>query len=309
MISVCMATYNGEKFINKQLRSLYLQTRQADEVIICDDGSKDDTVNIIRSFIDEFGLEQKWRLYVNESNKGYPDNFYYGMSLCSGDLIFLGDQDDLWKADKLERMCSVMEANPDISLLASRWGIIDQDDHVIKEISNGKVMDDDSLVNINVNDIFYFYDWPGMCMCYRKELGKQVLEARGESKLAHDVALALMAAESGHFACVNQINQYHRRHSNNLAKEEHRAGKLLNKTRKVDEIERYLKMLADVEASKCLQDDEYWELVKRKKRIMQERLENLGNGKRFAIIKQYLKNRGEIRVATVVCDLVICGQR
>ena len=68
-------------------------------------------------------------------------------------------------------------------------------------------------------------------------------------------------------------------------------------------------MLGDVEESSCLQDEESKELLLRKKRIMTERLENLKQRNWMGILRQYRKNRKEIRLATVVCDLVICGQR
>lgn len=75
-ISVCMCTYNGENFIKEQLESIFNQMRQPDEVIICDDDSADSTVKIISEFIREKELQSKWKLYVNETNKGYPGNFF-----------------------------------------------------------------------------------------------------------------------------------------------------------------------------------------------------------------------------------------
>lgn len=309
MISVCMATYNGEKFIYKQLESLYRQSRPADEVIICDDGSQDHTVEIVQQFIDTFQLSRHWKLFVNECNKGYPDNFYYAMSLCSGDLIFPADQDDWWKEDKLDVMAAVMEQDEKMDLLASKWGIVDQDDHILKEISHGTASEDGALREVCVRDIFYFYEWPGMCMGFRKELAEQVLEARRGSALAHDVALGLVAAEQRKFFCLNRVLQYHRRHQDNLAKEEHRIRKLLNKERKVDEIERYLKMLRDVEDSACLSEEAHIAIVEKKKAIMQERLENLLQGKRLAMLNQYRKHRDEVRPATLVCDLLIAGKK
>ena len=74
-ISVCMCTYNGEKYILPQLESIHAQTVAPDEVIICDDNSTDQTVSIIRDFIKEHGLEDTWSLHCNEENKGYPGNF------------------------------------------------------------------------------------------------------------------------------------------------------------------------------------------------------------------------------------------
>ena len=101
--SVCMGTYNGEKYIYKQLKSIYIQTKKPDEVIICDDGSIDETVNIIRTFIKKYKLEKSWFLYVNERNKGYPKNVYDAMSIWSKENVFVADQDDIWYKDKMGR--------------------------------------------------------------------------------------------------------------------------------------------------------------------------------------------------------------
>ena len=69
MISVCIATYNGEKFIEKQLQSILDQTLSVDEVIICDDRSTDNTPNIIEDFIKKNGLEDSWSFSVNENKR------------------------------------------------------------------------------------------------------------------------------------------------------------------------------------------------------------------------------------------------
>ena len=108
-VSVCMGIYNGEKFIEKQLQTIYLQTRRAEEVILCDDCSTDKSIDIVKDFIGRNGLEQTWKVYQNTENKGYPGNFFYAMSLCTGDVIFLADQDDVWVERKIEDMLRVME--------------------------------------------------------------------------------------------------------------------------------------------------------------------------------------------------------
>ena len=309
MISVCMATYNGERFIAKQLETIYNQSLKADEVIICDDGSKDETVSIIEQFINEHHLKNIWKIYRNTVNKGYPGNFYYAMSLCSGDVVFLADQDDVWESDKIKNMMQIMAREQGIGLLASRWGIIDQEGKVLREVSRGKCSGTDALVNISIKDILYCYDWPGMCMCYRKDVGERVLEKVKDSMLAHDVALGVAAAEAGTFYCVNQRNQFHRRHDANVAEEEHRARKLLNKKRKIYEIEKYLHMLQEILDSRVLMYENSNLMIESKKNIMQERLDNLKAGLPLKIIKQYTKHQQDIRWATLICDLVICRQK
>ena len=94
--SVIIATYNGSKFIEEQFDSILAQSVQPDEVVITDDGSKDNTREVVQRYIDEHDLNKKWHLHVNEKNKGYARNFLDGAMLTTGDIVFFCDQDDIW---------------------------------------------------------------------------------------------------------------------------------------------------------------------------------------------------------------------
>ncbi len=123
-VSVAMATYNGEKYIEEQLRSILEQTRPVDEVVICDDGSSDGTAAVVRDFIDTHDLKN-WNFFENEHNLGYSENFRKAMdklgSVGGEDrLIFLADQDDYWVKDRVEQMACQMERHPEIALLNTR---------------------------------------------------------------------------------------------------------------------------------------------------------------------------------------------
>ena len=97
-LSVAMCTYNGEKYIREQLMSIRNQTLRIDEIVICDDCSEDDTVEIIENLIRQYDLPV--RLHVNTWNHGYRKNFEQAICRCSGDIIFLSDQDDIWLPTK-----------------------------------------------------------------------------------------------------------------------------------------------------------------------------------------------------------------
>lgn len=95
-ISVCMASYNGGKYIKEQLLSILKQIRKDDEVIVSDDGSSDDTLSVIGSLHDE-----RIRL-VKGPGMGSPTmNFEHALGLAKGEIIFLADQDDVWTEDKV----------------------------------------------------------------------------------------------------------------------------------------------------------------------------------------------------------------
>ena len=105
--SVVMATYNGEKYIIEQLKSLRDQTKLIDEVLIYDDGSQDKTADLIRKFIEKNKLDN-WIFKVNEKNRGWRDNFMELLSAATKEIIFTCDQDDIWLPDKIEKMYQEM---------------------------------------------------------------------------------------------------------------------------------------------------------------------------------------------------------
>lgn len=98
-ISIAMATYNGARFLREQLDSIAAQTLLPYELVICDDGSTDTTLEIAEQFAKEVNFPV--RIYQNESNLGFADNFLKAASLCEGDWIAFSDQDDVWLPHKL----------------------------------------------------------------------------------------------------------------------------------------------------------------------------------------------------------------
>lgn len=124
MISVAMCTFNGEKYIKEQIESIINQSLVPDEIIICDDCSKDNTVNIIKETLDNWS--GKVYLVVNEKNLGYRKNFEKAISLCHGDIIFLSDQDDVWNKDKIEIIKTEIEKDKNILLAFHDVEIVDE---------------------------------------------------------------------------------------------------------------------------------------------------------------------------------------
>ncbi|MDZ4042086.1 MAG: glycosyltransferase family 2 protein [Eubacteriales bacterium] len=98
-ISIAMCTYNGGSFLSEQLQSISRQVRLPDELVICDDGSADKTINIIETFVKKVSFSV--RLYINNANLGSTKNFEKVIGLCKGNIIALSDQDDVWNPTKL----------------------------------------------------------------------------------------------------------------------------------------------------------------------------------------------------------------
>jgi glycosyltransferase involved in cell wall biosynthesis len=97
LVSVVMATYNGGLFLEAQLESVLHQSYPAIEIIIVDDGSNDNTIEILKRYAQ---ANNKIKLYFSEANLGYIKNFERGCRLAVGDYISFCDQDDVWRPDK-----------------------------------------------------------------------------------------------------------------------------------------------------------------------------------------------------------------
>jgi len=106
MISVCMATFNGEKYIKEQINSILIQLDYKDELIISDDGSTDKTMEIIHKFDDK-----RIKLFENKNMHGYAHNFENALKQATGDYIFFSDQDDVWLPNKVEIMLPHLKAD------------------------------------------------------------------------------------------------------------------------------------------------------------------------------------------------------
>jgi len=135
MISVCMATYNGEKYIAEQIQSILLQLGEHDELIISDDGSTDRTLEILENFSDKrikvFNHDRQnvkipFYLRFPATNKFYfiTKNFENALKNAKGDYIFLSDQDDIWQPNKIETMLKFLDK--DRLVICDAWVVNDE---------------------------------------------------------------------------------------------------------------------------------------------------------------------------------------
>lgn len=119
-VSVCMATYNGEKFIIRQLDSVLKQLSEPDEVIVVDDCSKDGTVSLL-----EQTYGDRVKVYVNKENQGVIKSFEKAISEANGDVIFLCDQDDVWEDNKVEVVLKSFKDNHEAALVVHDATVVD----------------------------------------------------------------------------------------------------------------------------------------------------------------------------------------
>jgi len=124
-LSVAMCTYNGARFLPGQLESIAAQTRLPGELVVCDDRSTDESVEIVRDFAHQAPFPV--RLEVNEENLGSTKNFEKAIGLCQGEIIALADQDDVWRPEKLSCLAEVLEHDERIGAVFSDAELIDED--------------------------------------------------------------------------------------------------------------------------------------------------------------------------------------
>ena len=122
-VSVAMCTYNGSRHLAQQLASIAAQTLPPAELIICDDGSTDDSAAIVAAFSDSCPFPV--RFSRNSTNLGSTRNFERAISLCHGDAIALCDQDDIWLPTKLQTLTAILDLEPEVSGVFSNASLID----------------------------------------------------------------------------------------------------------------------------------------------------------------------------------------
>lgn len=118
-----MATYNGEKYILEQLESFANQTTLPDELIITDDASTDKTLEIINIFKKTAPFEIK--VYSNKENLNCTQNFNKALELCTNELIFLSDQDDVWFPNKIEYLVKLAKENKEKDIFMNDAELVD----------------------------------------------------------------------------------------------------------------------------------------------------------------------------------------
>lgn len=206
MISVCLASYNGEKYIEEQIDSILSQLGENDELVISDDGSKDRTLEIIRGYNDP-----RIRLLIH--NKGcYTKNFENAISHAKGDYIFLSDQDDIWLPDKVQVTMEAFQKTG-ADFLVSAATLVDGQKKILIEDSFAGGAPKTGFWN-NLIATSYI----GACMVFRKEVLERVLPIPGKDKyIAHDYWIACICERYYKTALIDQPLILYRRHGDNTS--------------------------------------------------------------------------------------------
>ena len=204
-ISVCMATYNGEKYLREQIESILPQLGEKDELIISDDMSTDSTRDIILSYRDS-----RIRLLIHETNHGFVRNFENALSNASGDIIFLSDQDDVWLPGKVEKSLRELEK---VDFTVSDCITVDDNRN---HISTSRIKD--FKIKTGFWSLMIRTRYLGCCMAFRKELLEAALPfPKNDYYMEHDLWLASVAECYFRTSLIDEPLIEDRRHGGNAS--------------------------------------------------------------------------------------------
>lgn len=204
-ISVCIATYNGEKYIKSQLESILNQTQKVDEIVISDDHSTDQTIEIIK----KIKKDSKIPIYLLfNSKKGVVFNFENALKYCKGEYIFLADQDDFWFENKVEK---VTEKLKEYDLVVHNAEIIGEEGEKLNEKEYFKIKNSRKGLLKNL----YKNSYIGCCMAFNRKILERALPFPEDIPM-HDSWIGLSTELNGKIIFIDDILFQYRRHGNNV---------------------------------------------------------------------------------------------
>ena len=213
--SVALCTYNGERYIAEQLQSYLTQSVLPDELIVCDDGSTDGTIDIVQEFVRQAPFRVGF--FRNVVNLGSTKNFEKAASLCCGDIIFLSDQDDVWSPGKIEAMVAAFDCSNIVAAFSNAriidgdnqdlgyglWDAIHFDNQQQRMVRQGRSFE--ALLRHNVVT--------GATLAFRRSQLGAVLPIPCE--WIHDAWIALLLAARGRLVAINRPYIDYRQHGAN----------------------------------------------------------------------------------------------
>ena len=207
MISVCMATYNGKRFLNEQVESILPQLSLTDELIISDDGSTDGT----RELLDEYAKKDLRIKLIDGPGEGLIANFEHAIQTSQGEFVFLADQDDVWLPKKVATMTNYFYDHPDINLVVADLVIVDSaltpiepSYFAYRKVRKGFVK--------NIIRSGYI----GAGMAFRSTLKEKILPFPSNIPM-HDMWIALISEWENKSAFIKEPLTLYRRHEDNAS--------------------------------------------------------------------------------------------
>jgi glycosyltransferase involved in cell wall biosynthesis len=209
-ISVCMAAYNGARFIGEQIASVLAQLGSADELIVADDASTDKTVSILEGFRDP-----RLRVLRHAQNSGVIKAFERALRQATGEIIFLCDQDDIWRDSKVARVLAVFQNSPRTTLVLTNGELMDAHGHALGEfLHSGAHLPLGAVANLIRNR------YQGSTMAFRREILDAALPFPAGIPM-HDSWIGLVNALVGRAVYLPESLMLYRQHENNATSRRH----------------------------------------------------------------------------------------
>jgi glycosyltransferase involved in cell wall biosynthesis len=206
LVSIAICTYNGERFLKKQIDGLLAQDYTNIEIVAVDDQSSDNTWAMLQEYAQK---DKRVQAYQNEKNLGYARNFEKAITLCKGDFIALADQDDIWESKKIG---TVMASIGDAILVYHDSDFIDEQDQRIGDntmASRFRMYDGDSTLPFLLSNCI-----SGHAALFSKKLVEFILPFN-DAKY-HDWWIAYVAFNVGKVKFVDEVLVHYRQHQTSI---------------------------------------------------------------------------------------------
>ena len=205
-VSVAIAIFNGGEYLNEQLDSILVQLDKCDEIIASVDASSDDSLEILQ----EYAKKDNRVNVIEGANAGVIKNFEKAILNCTGDYIFLSDQDDIWLAEKVSKVKDCLK-NKDIDLVLHDAKVADENLKVTCEsFFRLKGSKPGILRNILKNS------YMGCCMAFKESLKGEILPFPSDIPM-HDQWIGLIAEKYGKVKFLDEALVIYRRHRGNIS--------------------------------------------------------------------------------------------
>lgn len=215
-ISVALCTYNGQKYIAEQLDSILQQYLIPDEIIVCDDNSSDNTLNILQTY--QLKFPDLVKIYKNDKRLGVIKNFEKAINLCTKEIIFLSDQDDIWLPKKISSIVCLFNYHPDVEAISHNLQLCSED----KTLFNFTMWDTMGFQNFLTKNysnkdylfhtLFFGNMVTGASLCFKKPSNPVVFHDH-IPHVIHDYQLAITYLSKRNIYFHNECLGLYRQHS------------------------------------------------------------------------------------------------
>lgn len=302
--SVALCTFNGEKYLRKQLDSILEQTVAVDEIVVCDDLSTDATLSILNQYKETF--PNIFKIHANEKNLRSVKNFEKAISLCENEIVFLCDQDDMWVPEKVEVILNQFKISPELQVIATNAFIINDDEDMLNVST---IYDIPSKTTKEMKEILFFHQnfCTGATMAVRKYFADDLMPFPPENLFHHDEWIALKASLKNQLLFLNDRLIKYRIHQNQLV-----GGVIFSEQdlqKRLDKIElpaeemnskiifsflkKVKRKMLDIEKFRTIEHQQFFDLMLQELKAKKEEISLIGHRK-FKLLTFFYKLTGKI---------------